>query len=98
MRSAVSLMMSVYLSFLVVEVVFGELVVWGEGGLNFVVLVCYIMRCGAVLTRLLEIPLQAQPHFQKDPQMALVRFRMTTLCRPRKQQTFCTILQSHGDD
>ena len=39
MRSAVSLMMSVYLSFLVVEVVFGELVVWGEGGLNFVVLI-----------------------------------------------------------
>lgn len=28
-----------------------------------------------VLTRLLEIPLQAQPHFQKVPQVTLVRFR-----------------------
>ena len=80
---------------LVVKVAFGELIVWEEELLNFVVLVCYIMRCGAVLTRLLEIPLQAQPHFQKVPQMTLVRFRTTT---PVEQYTFCTMTQSHGDN
>lgn len=41
MRSAVSLMMSVYLSFLVVKVSFGKCVVWGGGEEGLGVLVGY---------------------------------------------------------